>query len=385
VPAAARPVKHGPAAVAAPARPGRAGGYRGDVVLTALAGGYHGPPALTVSRALTSWTLDLPALLAVLLAGGLYLAGVRRLRRSGRGWGTGRALAFGIGGLGGLVVATMSFLGVYQDVLFYVRSAQTIVLLLVVPLFLVLGAPLTLLGAAAPRAGQRLDAVLHSRAARLLTFPAITTAVLVLVPFVLYFSPWYAASLRSAPVRELTYLALVAIGFVFFWMFLRIDPVPRAYPYLVALWVSAAEVVGDAALGLAVLASQSLLAGGYYRALGRPWGPSLHADQIIGGGVLWILGDLVGLPFLAAQFIRMMREDESQARAVDAELDAAEAARAAAAAPAGTQAARTETARTETAGVAAAGTETAPDGSQPWWEDDPRLAGRFRRPGRPPQ
>ena len=141
----------------------------------------------------------------------------------------------------------------------------------------------------------------------------------------LYFSPWYAASLQHAPVRELTYLALLAPGFVFFWMFLRVDPVPRAYPYLVGLWVSAAEVVGDAALGLAVLASQSLLAGAYYRALARPWGPGLRSDQIIGGGVLWILGDLVGLPFLAAQFIRMMREDESEAAAVDARLDAQEA------------------------------------------------------------
>ncbi len=197
-----------------------------------------------------------------------------------------------------------------------------------------LGAPLTLAIGALPRLGPRLDAAVHSRTARLLTFPAITTMVLVLVPFVLYFSPWYAASLQSAPVRELTYLALLAPGFVFFWMFLRVDPVPRAYPYLVGLWVSAAEVVGDAALGLAVLASQSLLAGAYYRALARPWGPGLRTDQIIGGGVLWILGDLVGLPFLAAQFIRMMREDESEAAAVDARLDAQEAG-SAAAVPAG--------------------------------------------------
>ena len=78
-----------------------------------------------------------------------------------------------------------------------------------------------------------------------------------LVPFVLYFSPWYAASMRSGTVRELTYLALLAPGFVFFWMFLRVDPVPRAYPYLVGLWVSAGEVVGDAVLGLAILATRT--------------------------------------------------------------------------------------------------------------------------------
>ena len=107
---------------------------------------------------------------------------------------------------------------------------------------------------------------------------------------------------------------------------------PKAYPYLVALWVSAGEVVGDAVLGLAVIADQSLIAGAYYHALARPWGPSLRSDQVIGGGALWVLGDIVGLPFLAAQFIQMIREDETEAAGVDAELDAVEAAEAAAAA-----------------------------------------------------
>ena len=293
---------------------------------------YQGPPELTAARVFSSWTLDVPVLVVVLLAGGLYLAGMRRARRAGEPWPPLRAVAFYLGGLGVLVIATMSFLGVYQGVLFYIRSVQTILLLLVVPLFTALGRPLTLITAAAPRAGRRLDAAVHSRIARTLTFPAIPTLVIVLVPFVLYFSPWYAASMRSDTVRELTYLALLAPGFVFFWMFLRVDPVPRAYPYLVGLWVSAGEVVGDAVLGLAVLADQSLIAGAYYHALGRPWGPSLSSDQVIGGGALWVLGDIVGLPFLAAQFIQMIREDETDAAGVDAELDAVEAAEAAAAA-----------------------------------------------------
>jgi cytochrome c oxidase assembly factor CtaG len=333
---------------------------------------YQGPPALTVARVFSSWTLDLPVLVAVLLGGGLYLAGVRRVRRAGGEWPAIRMVAFYLGGLTLLVIATMSFLGVYQGVLFYIRSVQTIALLLVVPLFTALGRPLTLITAALPRFGRRLDAVIHSRTARILTFPAIPTMVIVLVPFVLYFSPWYTASMRSGTIRELTYLALLAPGFVFFWMFLRVDPVPRAYPYLVALWVSAGEVVGDAVLGLAILADQSLIAGAYYHALGRPWGPSLSSDQVIGGGALWVLGDIVGLPFLAAQFIQMIREDETEAASVDAELDAVEAAEAAAAAGA-----------PEAVG-ASAGSGAAPEepaGQQPWWERDPRFSGRFRSAG----
>ena len=302
-------------------------------------------------------------LVVVLVAALLYLAGIRRIRRSGRPWPRAWAVAFLIGGTGTVVIATMSFLGVYQHVLFYDRALQTVLLLLAAPLFLALGRPLSLFTAALPGPGRRADAIVHSRAARILTFPAITAMVLVIVPFVLYFTPWYEAGLRNATVRELTYAALLVPGLVFFWTLLRVDPVPKAYPYLVALWVTGAEVVGDAVLGLAVLADQHLIAGSYYQALGRPWGPSLRADQVIGGGALWILGDLVGLPFLAATLIVMIREDEREAAQVDAELDA--------------KAAEAAVPGAEEAGRAPAAT---PD-SRPWWESDSRFTRRFQRPG----
>ena len=60
-------------------------------------------------------------------------------------------------GLGFLVIATMSWVGVYQTVLFYARAGQTVLLVLVVPLFLALGRPITLARRAVPRAGARLE------------------------------------------------------------------------------------------------------------------------------------------------------------------------------------------------------------------------------------
>lgn len=131
------------------------------------------------------------------------------------------------------------------------------------------------------------------------------------------------------------------------------DPVPKQYSYAVSMWITGAEVIGDAFLGLAIIASQNLIGGAWYHAVARPWGPTLQADQIIGGGALWILGDLVGLPFLAAQLIQLIRKDESDAARIDAELDARQAA----------------------AAVTAEGEQ---DGEKLWWEDDPRFTGRFK-------
>jgi cytochrome c oxidase assembly factor CtaG len=157
----------------------------------------------------------------------------------------------------------------------------------------------------------------------------------------------------------------MAPGLVFFWTLLRVDPVPKTYPYLVALWVTAAEVVGDAVLGLAVIADQNLIAGSYYQALARPWGPSLRTDQVLGGGALWILGDIVGLPFLAAQLILMIREDEREAVQTDAQLDAGE---------------RGEAAESDAESVVPEELARAVAEGRPWWEGDSRFTGRFRRP-----
>ena len=336
--------------------------------LAAAGARYSGPPALTLLRAVTSWTFDPWAFVIIVLVAGAYLAGVRTLRRAGRPWPRARSISFLGLGLGALFLATMWWTGVYAGVLFYARAAQTILLLLVVPMFLALGRPLSLAIAALPgRAGQRLAAAIGSRTARVLTFPAISTVLLVAVPFAVYFTPWYTAGFHSGTVRGLTYLALMAPGFVFFWTLVRVDPVPKAYPYLVTLWITITEVVGDAVFGIAVAGDSHLIGGAYYRAVARPWGPSLRLDQAFGGGTLWVLGDVVGLPFLVAQLFHMIKEDESEAAEVDAELDAREAEAAAghdgapAADPAGPPA--------PAAGPVAPG--------RPWWESDPRFTERF--------
>src|SRR3984957_3151605 len=289
-----------------------------------LAAGYHGPPELTVTRALTEWTLDPWMLALIVLLGGAYLAGVRRVRDTGS-WPVARPIWFCGLGLGFLLIATMSWVGVYQSVLMYPRAVQTVLLVLVVPLFLALGRPLTLFAAVFPHAGARLEAVIRCRPVRILTFPAITTFALVAVPFVMYFTSWYTTVFHSATVRELTYLVLMVPGYVFFWTLLRVDPVPKEYSYAVSMWITGAEVIGDAFFGIAVIADQNLIGAGYCHAPAPRGAPVSAPPSVSAGGVLWTRGDWSGLPFLAAQLIHMMREDESDAARIDAELDAQQA------------------------------------------------------------
>jgi cytochrome c oxidase assembly factor CtaG len=345
-----------------------------------LATAYSGPPKLTLARAFTEWRVDVPSLVLILVVLAWYVASVRKVRRSGGQWGAGRSFAFIVLGLGFAAIATMAWPGVYESALFYARATQTVLLVLVAPLFLAMGKPLTLLIEAYPRVGRPVEKAVRSRVAKVVTFPAITTLLLIVVPMSMYFTSWYTHVFDSSTVREFTYLILMAPGLVFFWTLLRVDPVPKEYPYGVAMWITAAEVVGDAFFGIAVIADQTMIGAAHYHAVGYPFGPSLATGQVLGGGIIWILGDAVGLPFLGVQLIQMMRADKQEAAEVDAELDARDAARETARAARADQAADPAVASSSSASSgSAAGDGAADDDDRPWWESDPRITDRFNR------
>lgn len=309
-------------------------------------------PPLTAARMVTSWRADPGTLVAaVALLGGYLLA---LARRRGPAWPRART---GCVAAAAATVALVgcSFLGVYDTTLFWARAAQNVVLLMLTPLLLALGSPVRLVADLLPATRRaRWSRLLHSGAARALTFPIVVTVVLVVPMLVLYLSPLYPLTLRSPVASGLAGTVLVAAGWLYFWTRLRIDPTPRTDPYLVTLWITIIEVIGDAVLGI-VLWLGPLVAGGHYAALHRDWGPDLRTDQVVGAGVLWVGGDVIGLPFIGVVIARMAREDEQRAVKIDAELDALE-------------------------DVADDGPE--PDPAAParlWWEDDPQLAERFRR------
>ena len=176
-------------------------------------------------------------------------------------------------GLGSWVISTMSFLGTYDTVLFWPRAIQTVLLLMVTPLFLALGMPLTLLmRALPPTAAARLRRFGHSGFAKLVTFPAVISALLLGTPFVLFFTPIFDAVLQGGAVDTLVKFWLVGVGWAYYWTRLQVDPVPHVYPVLVSMWITFAEVIFDGGLGLLLMLGHTIVGLEHYQAV-RTWGP----------------------------------------------------------------------------------------------------------------
>lgn len=289
-------------------------------------GGGAVPPEPTLLTALLGWQLEIvPALLVVVLAG-LYLYGVSRLRRRGDSWPAWRTVSFVGLGLGSIVLATQSALAAYDTVLLTPHMIQHMVLAMLTPVLLALGAPVTLALRVLPAWGRRpLVRLLHSRLARVLSFPLVGGALFVASPFALYFSPWYEATLRSAYLHEALHIHFLLVGCLWFWPLLGIDPVPGRLSYPLRMLAIFATLPFHAWLGVAIMSRSTVLAADWYAGLDRSWGPPPLVDQQWAGGLLWASGDIVGLFLLAVLFAQWVRSSEREARREDRRLDLLEA------------------------------------------------------------
>jgi cytochrome c oxidase assembly factor CtaG len=285
-----------------------------------------GQPPFTLARVFTDWELDPVLTVIAVWVAGLYLFGVWRLHDRGDRWPLMRTLSFVVPGMGGLFFATSSGLGSYDDTLLSVHMVQHMVLSMLVPVFLALGAPVTLMLRTLPRRPRRvLLSILHSRVAAVLTFAPLTFLLFVLSPWVLYFTSWYDASLRSAYVHESMHLHLVLVGCLFFWPLVGIDPVPGrvAYPFRLLLLVLTLPF--HAFLGVTIMSQTALIGGSWYRALPMTWLPSPADDQHVAGGILWASGDLIGLVIFGVLFAQWARSSMREAEREDRRLDRLEA------------------------------------------------------------
>jgi putative copper resistance protein D len=289
--------------------------------------GYPMPPPLSGSRWLTEWQPDLLWLLVAALASIGYLAAVHRLRARGDRWSVLGTISWLIGVIGAVYI-TSGPLVVYGRVMFSMHMLGHMSLSMLVPVFLVLGAPVTLtLRALPPRTdGSRgprewLIIAVHSRAARVLSFPPVAAFLFAGSLLFFYFSPLFGVALSTHVGLELMYAHFLFAGYVFAWVLIGVDPGPTRVPYPLRLITLLAAMAFHAFFGVALLSGSTVLAADYFAELGRTWGAGLLADQRLGGGIAWGIGDVPAIVLAVALAAQWSRDDEREARRLDRQAD----------------------------------------------------------------
>jgi len=263
--------------------------------------------------------------IGILLAGGLYVAAVVRLRRRGDRWPIGRTIVF-ILGLLSIGVVQLTGVMTYSMTLLSVHMMQHMTLMMISPVLLVLGSPITLALRALPPAGRGrtgprevLIRVLHSRVVRVLIHPLVALPLFITGVFVVYFTPIFEWAMFNHTGHILMSTHFLLTGLLYFEMLIGTDPIPKrpAYPLRIGLELIAAA--SHAVFGLALMESSRLIAADFYRTLRQEmeWLPSILEDQQLAGQLTWMFGEIPTLAVIIILVAQWIRSDAREARRFD--------------------------------------------------------------------
>ena len=305
---------------------------RGDEIspddLRALAiTGIRFPEEPTVWRLIVGYEADGIILGGLILLVALYIAGVVRLARNGVNWPVGRTVAFALG-ISVIDFATSGGLGLYSFFSFSHHMMAHMLLGMVAPIGIVLGAPITLALRALPAGRNDLDgeergprglltAIMSSRFVSIFSNPIVALGIFDGSLFALYFTPLFEILMGSHLGHVAMSLHFLLAGILFFHVIIGIDPRPKEYPFIFRIVTLFAAMSIHAFFSIALLSSTTVIGAEYYQTLATPWVTDLLADQRIGASYGWAMGEVPILLSLVATFIQWMRSDEREAARIE--------------------------------------------------------------------
>ncbi|WP_174843876.1 cytochrome c oxidase assembly protein [Cryobacterium cheniae] len=281
------------------------------------------PPPLTFSRYFTEWNFDLAWVLFCAFGIFFYLAGVRRLARRGDKWPVFRTVLW-VTGMLVLFYITNGGANLYAKYLFSSHMLMHMALTMLVPVFLVPGAPVTL---AARAIRKRQDAsrgprewillAVHSRYAGFLANPLVAAVLFAGSLWVFYYSSLFSWATTDHIGHEWMIVHFLITGYLFVQSLIGIDPVPYRLPYAGRLLLLLGTMAFHAFFGVTMMTGTGLLLADWYGAMGRDWGLSGIEDQQMGGGIAWSVGEIPTIALAIAVAIQWSRSDEKETRRKD--------------------------------------------------------------------
>jgi putative copper resistance protein D len=286
--------------------------------------GINTPGEPTLSRVLFGYEPNSLIIGVLVLLVALYIKGVVVLTKRGDKWPVGRTIAFALG-ISAVDFATSGGLGLYANFSFSYHMISHMVIGMIAPIGLVLGAPITLALRTLPQGrnpqerGVRgsLIAVLHSKVGIIFTNPIVALIIFDGSLFALYFTDLFAIMMSSHVGHLFMTLHFLAAGYLFFSVIIGVDPNPRKIPHLLRIVVLFAAMSIHAFFSVALMSATTLIDKGYYASLQTPWVADLLADQKLGGSIGWAMGEVPILLALIATFIQWMRDDSRESKRLD--------------------------------------------------------------------
>ena len=288
---------------------------------------YPEPAAPDATSWLTMWRWDwlwgTVAVVAILL----YVGGVVRLMRRGDRWPVGRTIVWVLG-WATFIWSVCGAPGVYGRVSFSWHMTSHMTIAMIVPILLVLAAPITLIarvesprkdGTYGPR--EIVLGLVHSKYVAFWANPIVAGVNFVFGLIIFYYTPLFELALTTHTGHVLMVIHFLLAGYLFAMVLIGVDPGPRKWAPALRLVVLFATMSFHAFFGVAIQSSTSLLAPGFFSIIHIPWIPDPLLDQQQGGAIAWGIGDVPSLLLAMLLVLSWVRSDDAEARRHDRQAD----------------------------------------------------------------
>ena len=256
-----------------------------------------------------SWQLEPWIIVPVVVAGSIYLRGWWQLhRRLPRRFTVWRLIAFQ-GGLLTLLLALVSPLHTLAELLLQFHMVQHLLLMMVAPPLLWLGAPMLPLLRGLPRPVLRygLGPLFASRSlqrlGRFLTHPMVCLIAFTASSVAWHIPRLYELALSSEFWHEVQHIFFLGTALLFWWPVVQPWPSRPRWPRWAMIPYLLIADIQNTALSAFLIFSERVL---YptYGAVPRLWGISVLDDQAAAGAIMWVPGSVI---FLIPVFVLAIR------------------------------------------------------------------------------
>ncbi|HQU43057.1 MAG TPA: cytochrome c oxidase assembly protein [Pirellulales bacterium] len=275
----------------------------------------------TLDAVLRSWPCD-PSLLATcIVAAFVYQHGWRVLRRrDAPRWHGGQVAAF-VGGVTAIYLALASPIEPLASLLLQVHMVQHLLLMMVAPPLVWLGAPLFPLVRGLPRLVRVvwIAPLLSSRGVRRLaerlTHPFAALSIYVAATWLWHIPPAYELALRSSGWHYTEHACFLIAGLVFWYPVVRPYPSrPRWSGWLLLPYLILADVQNTVLSALLTFSGKVIYP--YYEQVPRIGNISPLDDQSAAGVIMWVPGSVAFLVPLFAIGLRLLYGTQSESQRV---------------------------------------------------------------------
>jgi putative copper resistance protein D len=289
--------------------------------------GYVYPPAPTFSRVALGWHPDWVWLTAALLAMALYITAYLLLRRRGDSWPVMRLVSWVLG-WGVVIWATCAGVAWYAPVSFTLHMISHMALAMLAPVFLVLGAPITLAlrvipaatgGARGPR--EWITWALHSPVTRFVTHPLYVLFIYTVGLYGLYYTGLYATLMSSHLGHFVMQVHFLAAGYLFYWVVIGVDAGPRRLGYPARLILLMASLVIHSFFAVPMMMTEVPMVPEWYALVSPPWLTDQLQDTRTAGAIAWGFGEIPTLVVAIVLGFQWAKSDEREARRMDRRAD----------------------------------------------------------------